>query len=182
MYCIRKNKCRFKFPRNLSETTHLALVEKKYSSSSRIARDHEGTQTPVRSRSIEIIAGTNDRWLNGHSRPFLEAWGANCDFTLLVDFDAVLNYVAKYSTKTEQNSRGFRAVFYNAIRKANETQSTGNQTLRSIFLRSSAGREKTQQETSHLLLSLPMTKCSHEFTTVNLYNNMRVLEEENDEI
>jgi len=97
--------------------------------------------------------------LNGHCRTLLEGWGGNCDFTILIDFDATLNYVAKYGTKKE-NSAGFQSVFHTALRKGIQNESEVKTVLRSVFLKVTSGREKTQQETAHLIMGLPLVRCS----------------------
>jgi len=166
-YCIRKDKCRFNFPRPIQERTSLRLIEKKYSSS------HSTSAGSLRTTAIEIFPATNDRWLNGHCRAALEAWGGNCDFTLLIDQDVTINYVAKYGTKVEENSTEFHHVFNQILRRGRERESEGKAILRSLFVRTNAGREKTQQETSHLAISAPIVRCSVFFKAVNLYNNRK---------
>lgn len=122
----------------------------------------------LRTTSLEILPKTNDRWLNGHCRT-LEGWGGNCDFTILIDFDVTLNYVAKYGTKKEENSAGFQSVFHTALRKGIQNESEVKTVLRSVFLTA----EKTQQETAHLIMGLPLVRCSEQFLHVSLYNNMQ---------
>ncbi len=111
--------------------------------------------------------------MKGHCRTLLEGWGGNCDFTILIDFDATLNYVAKYGTKKEENSAGFQSVFHTALRKGIQNESEVKTVLRSVFLKATSGREKTQQETAHLIMGLPLVRCSEQFLHVSLYNNMR---------
>ncbi len=82
--------------------------------------------------------------------------------------------MAKYGTKQEENSKGFQAVFNSAVRKGIANESEAKTVLRSIFLKASAGREKTQQ-TAHLMMGLPLVRCSEEFISVNLYNNLRLI-------
>jgi DNA replication protein DnaC len=142
-------------------------VEKAYSSK------HPTLAGKLRTTTCEVIPATNDRWLNGHSKTALLHWGGNCDFTLLLDYDQTINYVAKYGTKKEKNSQGYERIFQTALNKTRSNEGDTRSVLRSIFLRSNAGREKTQQETSHLALSLAMVRCSHQFITINLYNNYR---------
>lgn len=166
-YCMRDNKCRFHFPRPLALHSSVRITEKKYSSG------HATKSGQLRKVALDIVPATNDRWFNGHCRSAMMAWGGNCDFALLVDFDAQLNYIAKYSTKSEENSNGFQAIFRTALQKARDNEAQGNAVIRTIFIRSSAGREKCHQETSHLALSLPMVRCSEKFVFVNLYNNSR---------
>jgi hypothetical protein len=43
-------------------------------------------------------------------------WGGNCDFTLLLDYDQTINYVAKFGTK-ERNSQGYNRIFEQSISK-----------------------------------------------------------------
>jgi hypothetical protein len=117
----------------------------------------------LRKRSIDLLASTNDRWVNGHNKAALLTWGGNIDIALLLDFESQLNYIAKYTTKIESNSDGFSIILRKTIQKGREYDWQGRSVLRSLFIQLNAGREKSQQETAHLSLSLPMVKCTHRY-------------------
>jgi len=161
-YCIRDGKCRFGFPRRILNVTTFAVIQKKYSRGPRAGQ--------LRRTSVDILPATNDRWLNNHSRVALQMWGANLDISMLCNLDAQLNYVAKYGTKRETNSKGFMDIFRKVTKRACEADLSTAFVLRSLFLKTNTGREKTQQETSHLALSLSMVESSLDFVYVGLQN------------
>lgn len=168
-YCIRDGCCRFHFPRSINSHTRVKIHEKKYSS------NHTTKAGLLRKVSVDVVPATNDRWFNGHCRPAIMAWGGNCDFSILVDLDAQLNYIAKYGTKKEGNSKCFEYLFTGALRKAREDEASGNRVVRRIFTQQTGGREKTHQEIAHISLGITMVKCTEHPVHVNLYNNRRLI-------
>ena len=95
-YCIRNGKCIFRFPRPLTIETSIKIEVKAYG-------NNHPMKGKLRKIAVDLIPATNDRWLNGHSIAGMMAWGGNCDFNLLLDRDAIINYIAKYGTKNEEN-------------------------------------------------------------------------------
>ena len=60
--------------------------------------------SPTIKYRLELVRRTNDRHLNSHWRPIIEAWQANRDIQLIVDCGKVAQYMTKYVTKSEPSS------------------------------------------------------------------------------
>ena len=84
-------KCRFLFPRLISETMREIVCETSYINS-------------YRKNQISILARTNDGWLNNHSPIAMRSFCVNQDMSLLISEDECINYVVKYSFKAEKIS------------------------------------------------------------------------------
>ena len=95
-YCQLNGKCRFLFPRLISETMRVVVLETSYKTGLSI--------NSYRKNQISILARTNDGWLNNHSPIAMRSFCANQDMSLLISEDECINYVAKYSSKAEKIS------------------------------------------------------------------------------
>ena len=170
-YCLAKGNCRFGFPKPLADVSVIHITEKAW------LRDGKNGETKgcLRKVALTFAACTNDRWLNSYFPAGLAAWGGNMDFTILIDLEAIIQYVAKYGNKVEESSRGFHHIVATVIRKGRENDSPGNTLLRSLFTRLTGGREMGMQETGHLSLSLPFVKSTLSFVRVNLLNTSRLI-------
>ena len=96
-YCQLNGKCRFLFSRLISETMRVIVFETSYKTGLSI--------NSYRKNQISILARTNDVWLNNHSFITMRSFCANQDMSLLISEDECINYVAKYSFKTEKVSK-----------------------------------------------------------------------------
>jgi ATP-dependent DNA helicase PIF1 len=166
-YCERRNKngpveCRGNFPHDFRDKTILAIKQKM--------AKNDRTQS-----SIEILSLRNDRWLNSHCRPLIETWMANVDMRLTIDVGKIVEYMTKYVTKAEpkhntRTKRFFFSTLDRVIRDAGDDASTGK-ILKRLMTQLHGERTRSQQETCHLLNSLPLVYCDHAFKKVNLRND-----------
>jgi len=76
--------CRFKFPFDCSDKTHLVFEKMKFKM---------GDETYV----PNIVLKQNDPRMNRHPQMQLQAWRTNCDIQIILDHNACLNYIAKYA-------------------------------------------------------------------------------------
>ena len=170
-YCQAKGSCRFHFLRPVNVSTKICIEE--------IAWKKGDKSGQIRRVAIKITPATNDSWLSGHCRAAFEAWGANIDFQLLLDAEAVLLYIAKYVTKTEIASEGLESIYSAVVRRAVEADNVcETKVLRQLFQKMTGGRDKTLMETGHLAKSLPMVHCTHDFRTTNLVSTVRKVDTE----
>ncbi|KAJ1518827.1 hypothetical protein ONE63_011559 [Megalurothrips usitatus] len=85
-YCLRINKktkkkeCRFKFPRELLEYSQIVI-------------------TP--DNDVELLTARNDQYLNKFNDYIIQTWRANIDVSPVLSKRALVNYLAKYITKSE---------------------------------------------------------------------------------
>ena len=117
-YCLRKKgnekepKCRFNFPFQHNEKTSLQFE-----------LIHSKDNTPK--YKIQVVTKRNDSRLNSHQRLQLQGWGANCDIQLVVDYQACVEYLAKYAAKSETRSHllknTFSAIVHNCQSTADAT-------------------------------------------------------------
>ena len=64
----------------------------------------------------------NDSRVNRHQRLQLQAWRANCDISPIIDYNACLEYLAKYASKAEKISDVARDAFVSVVEKLNGTE------------------------------------------------------------
>lgn len=122
---------------------------------------------------IDFLPQTNDRWIVPHNPLGLTAWGGNMDMSLLIDANAVVEYVAEYITKSEPTSRGLQNILRTAIAKRIDSgQPETKKILRTVFNLLSK-RDKCSQGVNHLIASRPLVYCSHQFIDINLLSEMR---------
>jgi ATP-dependent DNA helicase PIF1 len=102
----------------------------------------------------------NDGKMNNHIRGIALGWLANTDATPCTSLRALLNYIAKYWSKVEKQTQLYKEVISELIPRVNNARpmfflvaKTTNKLI--------AEREWSAMEVSHLLLDLPLTKCSH---------------------
>ena len=171
-YCLAKGACRFHFPRPLRVSSTININEKAWLQNGK----HGAPVGSLRKVALNFISSTNDKWLNSYFPAGLAAWGGNMDFTILIDMDAIVQYVAKYGNKVEESSRGFQSILEMVNRKGRQEDSSGKTMLRSLFTKLTGGREMGMQETAHLSLSLPFVKSNLNFVSVNLLNTSRIIE------
>ena len=83
----KENECRFGYPFENNNDTKLVFKETK---SKRI--------------DTEIILARNDPYMNQHSRFIAHAWRANVDQSLVINYNAAVNYMVKYATKSKDKN------------------------------------------------------------------------------
>jgi hypothetical protein len=117
---------------------------------------------------IEIVRKTNDRHLNSHWRPIIEAWQANIDIQLILDSGKVVQYMTKYVTKTEAtSSKSIMRMMKKLLKSTIDDNLPTSRVLRKTMGKLIGERVISQQETCHLMLSISLVSCSHRF--VNLF-------------
>jgi ATP-dependent DNA helicase PIF1 len=153
-YCLRKYKdqkmlkCRFHFP-----IAHRSAAE--------ISKDlHPG--------HYMFLAERNDYLLNAYTPLLTLGWLANIDITPCTSPRAVLHYIAKYASKSEQQSKTYKELLTDIIPRCG----TSNAPLLSLawrFMNSLlAERDWSAQEVMHILLDNPLSFCSRKFVDLNI--------------
>jgi len=96
------------------------------------------------------------------------------DMSLLIDADAVYQYVAKYCTKVEKSSTALKEVMRAAARNQVERGIDNPKSiLRTAFNRLVGHRDKSISEVCHQIVSSQYVVCSHIFEMINLTGNLR---------
>jgi hypothetical protein len=95
LQCHKRGSCRFYFPYPLTPEP-LAFIE--------------NTESRTRKR---FSPSRNDAWLNQHSKAILIGWRANTDLQPVLDCEAAIKYISKYTSKPEMVSDGY----HNALKE-----------------------------------------------------------------
>jgi hypothetical protein len=150
-YCIRVNKrtgqqtCRFGYPKNHNDHTFI----------------QESNSQP------ELVTVRNDTNINPHNRLQLQGWRANVDLKPVLSIHAALQYISKYASKAEPRSMAFSEIFTQILNNSNPNEPSLT-SIQKLLLNSVAERDISAQETSHLLLSIPLYHTSRTFVTLNI--------------
>lgn len=156
-YCMRKNKttgkteCRFKFPFEFKPKTEVVLTN---------------------DRAAELVTARNDRFLNKYNDYVIQTWRANIDVSPVLSRRALINYLAKYITKSEKQSKDLTEVL-KSLMHTTDGDVKVKKIIQRLYIQSCSERDFSAQETCHLLMGTPLTKSGgRKFVTLNF----RVLE------
>ena len=118
-----------------------------------------------------LITARNDCLLNSYNPVQLSGWRANIQY--VVSRRRVINYVAKYATKSEPRSKSLKTV-YSTIMKSLKDDDKSLKVVQKILINSVGERDYSAQETCHLLLQLPMYHASRDFVILSLDGSREV--------
>ncbi|XP_054257274.1 uncharacterized protein LOC128982231 [Macrosteles quadrilineatus] len=150
-YCLRKNKrtnqleCRYKFPFDLSDITHVYTNEKGV---------------------MELVTKRNDALLNKYNPWTLQLWRANMDITAVMSKDAFLNYMAKYASKSEVKSKTMAEMFENILTKVDDTE-PARKAVQKLLVQTCSERDFSSQEVLHLTTGKKLFSASRAFVKLN---------------
>ncbi|XP_066914869.1 uncharacterized protein [Clytia hemisphaerica] len=157
-YCLRtkndKQECRFKFPFECCEKTHLTFEKVKLKG---------GGEKYV----PNIVLKRNDPRMNRHQQLQLQSWRANCDIQIILDHNACLNYIAKYASKAEKISDVAKEAFTSVIGNLSGKETSGN-IFRKLIIKSVGERDFSAQEVMHQIMSLKLHCSSFDVVSCSL--------------
>jgi hypothetical protein len=87
----------------------------------------------------------------------------------------VIEYCAKYATKSEPRSQPLKEIFSSIVKSLSE-DSSSLKAVQKLQINSVDERDFSAQETCHLLLQLPMFKASRDFIVLSV-DGSRAVEE-----
>ena len=152
-YCLRKKRgsavaeCRFGYPKPLTDSTTVS-----------VERSDNGQV------ELTVEPKRNDPLLNCHNRAIVQTWRANVDFQLIHDRRKVVEYLAKYISKSEPVSQNLADLFDTALRTTDATSERAVTTaIQRLLIKVVCERDISAQEVCHHLLELPMVLCSRQF-------------------
>lgn len=114
-----------------------------------------------------IVTKRNDSRLNRHQPLQLQGWRANCDIQIIVDYQACLEYLVKYTSKGEKASSVVNNAFSTVVQKLSDTSDIHNM-FKQIMIKSVGQRDYSIQEVMHHLLSLKCVSASYEVINASL--------------
>ena len=152
--CLRKlrnsnvRSCRYKFPKTTSDVN-------------KIVRNEDG--------HLELVVKRNDARLNLHIPLFSVLWRGNTDYTPIISYNVVGNYLTKYASKDESTSNGLRDIveIVNSVRTTENTRSF----IQSLLLKQCAMRDYSAQECIWILMGFDFYSSSRKFVTINISPN-----------
>ena len=106
----------------------------------------------------------------------LSAWRANMDMQYCVSRHKVIEYCAKYATKSAPCSQPMKEIFAKIVRNLKD-DNTSLKAVQKLLINSVGERDYSAQETCHLLLQLPMFKASWDFIVLSLDGSCAVQEQ-----
>ena len=147
-YCLRTNHgkqvCRFGYPKLLQPET-----------------------TVVTEDEPTLLTARNDGMLNSFNPVQLSAWRANVDMQYIVSRRRVIDYCTKYVTKSEPRSESLKDTFAKIVRSLKD-DNRSLKAVQKLLIHTIGDRDYSAQETCHILLQLPMYKCSRDFIVLSL--------------
>ena len=148
-YCLRnvngQQVCRFGYPQQLQSETTINTENEQH----------------------EILTARNDSLINSYSPIQLSGWRGNVDMKYITSKQKVIEYCAKYATKSEPCSQSMREIFSSIVRSLKDGN-TALTAIQKLLINSIGQRDYSSQETCHILLQLPMFKASRDFVVLNL--------------
>lgn len=114
----------------------------------------------------------NDSQINHYNRLLTVAWLANTDISACTSLQQVVDYVAKYCSKSEKKSETFAQIgkaLMPRVKDQNPLISFTSKLLNQLV----AERDYSKQEVSHLLLGLPLQEGSRTCLYVDCRNPAR---------
>ena len=157
-YCLHtrdgQQKCRFGYPKPLQPETTLVIEDGE----------------------PELLIARNDGLVNSFNPVQLSAWHANVDMQYCVSCHKVIEYCAKYATKSEPRSQLMKEIFAKIVRSLKD-DNTSLKAVQKLLINSVGERDYSAQETCHLLLQLPMFKAFRNFTVLSLDGSRAVQEQ-----
>ncbi|XP_066921730.1 uncharacterized protein [Clytia hemisphaerica] len=164
-YCLRKKNddeqyCRFNFPFEDCNETYIEFEElnsKKYGKQYR----------------PKIVLKRNDSRVNRHQRLQLQSWRANCDIQPIIDYNACLEYLAKYASKAEKISDVARDAFVSVVENLKGTEQMRS-VIQKLMIRAVGERDFSIQEVMHHILSLKLVSSSFQVVNVSVDGSRKV--------
>jgi ATP-dependent DNA helicase PIF1 len=117
----------------------------------------------------KLFPKRNDPLLNLYNPTQILGWQANVDFSPLTSVQGVLNYIAKYCSKTEKKSEEYHEIFNSIVSSLHlDPDVPARVVYPKIFSSLILERDWSAQECCHLLLGCPLHKSSRQFKSLNI--------------
>ncbi|KAK3923180.1 ATP-dependent DNA helicase [Frankliniella fusca] len=135
-YCLRMNKkketvCRFHFPFDITEAAELKLNEK--------------------TGNYDFIPERNDSLLNKYNPFIISTWRANIDICPILYKSAVIDYITKYVSKAEVNSKTLVDIC-EQVCNATSSGDPARRAIQKILIKNCVERDVSAQEVCHIMM------------------------------
>ena len=164
-YCLRKNSegvqsCRFKFPIEECENTHIEYDKIHFKNGSI-------------SKRPKVVLKRNDTRVNKHQIFHFQAWRANIDIQPIIDYTACLEYIAKYASKSDKLSNVVKEAFTSVVQNLNGTEDK-KKVIRELMIKSAGERDFSAQDVTHHIMSLKLVSSSFEVISLSLEGSRKI--------
>lgn len=111
--------------------------------------------------------------MNRHQRLQLQSWRANCDIQPIIDYNACLEYIAKYASKAEKISDVARNAFVSVVENLKGTEETRS-IIQKLMIKAVGERDFSVQEVMHHILSLKLVSSSFQVQNVSVDGSRKI--------
>ncbi|XP_054290775.1 uncharacterized protein LOC129005792 [Macrosteles quadrilineatus] len=136
--------CRFGYPKSIEEESHLEKNE-----------NGDWVYTPKR----------NDELINDYNPFVAHVWRANTDCKVVTSLQMVVNYLAKYASKSEPTSQSFRDIFSELL-QTSEPTNYATTALQRTLMKLIGQRDISACEVMRLLTGKALYHSSRQFITL----------------
>lgn len=147
-YCLKGKppKCRFKFPIDFCETTTLDCSDPN---------------------NVQLVTRRNDKRLNKYNKFIIQTWRGNIDVSPVLSKQALVNYLAKYISKSEKRSQPLVEMMSTLISDSVQNKAAKH-VIQRLFIKTCSERDYSAQETCHILMGLKLYSTSgRKFISIN---------------
>ena len=111
--------------------------------------------------------------MNTHQRLQLQGWRANCDIQIVIDYEACIEYLAKYASKSEPKSPALKQSLKDILQNVS-SHCQSHTIIRKLMMKALGERDISAQETMHHLLSLRLYSSTYRVIPVSLDGSRRL--------
>lgn len=102
-----------------------------------------------------------------------KSWRANCDIQPIIDYNACLEYLAKYASKAEKISDVARDAFVSVIENLKGTEQMKS-VIQKLMIKAVGERDFSVQEVMHHILSLKLISSSFQVVNVSVDGSRKI--------
>lgn len=109
--------------------------------------------------------------MNKYNPYIAQTWRANTDVAPVISKQALINYLAKYISKSEYRSDHLKEMMH-IINSASDKNKTVKSAVQSLYIKACSERDFSAQETCHLLMGLKLySSGKRDFVTIGFSDN-----------
>ncbi|CAN0170751.1 unnamed protein product [Scytosiphon promiscuus] len=179
-YCLKNGRCRFGFPKARLEEMRIEAhpLTRRWSNNE---ADWQVVVTPPNAWPAaegQEGGGPCDRYVNRHLPVMLVGWGANVDFSAIVDQGGCQQYMVKYCAKGESRSKDGLELLTFLVRRSSEQDASEEERLelpailRRVLMKATTRRDMGVQEVQHLNLETSLVLTDVEFVRASTQNTV----------
>lgn len=140
---------------------------------------HKSDITISENGDVEFVSSRNDALLNKYNHYMIQAWRANMDIAPVLSKRALVNYLAKYVSKSENKSINLVGLVNDLCQ--NSPKGVKN-IIHKLFIRACSDRDYSAQEVGHIVMGEKLVSAGgRDFVYVFLQTNDDWIHVENEQ-